>query len=145
MSPVSFPPAPTSGERKLRAQARRRAIPIVLMLLLGFALGLGLGLSSARDGRWPALPPALVWIGVALIAVTAGILTLVWLRRVDEVEVTDQLWSGFFALQVFAIGAPCWELLAATGAGPPVNRHAVYVSTFVVMTLVYLWRRFRRG
>ena len=145
MNPASSHPEPASGERRLRAQERRRAIPIVLLLLLGFALGLGLGFSGARDGRLPALPPALVWIGVALIAVAAGILTLVWLRRVDEVETTDQLWSGFFALQVFAIGAPCWELLAAAGAAPPVNRHAVYVGTFVVMTLVYLWRRFRRG
>lgn len=143
----STPPlsVPASGEHKLRAQERRRATPLVVLLLLGFALGLAIGFSSARDGQLPALPPAVVWIGVGLIAAAAGTLTLVWLRRVDEVEVTDQLWSGFFALQVFAIGAPCWELLAAAGAAPPVNRHAVYVGTFVVTTLVYLWRRFRRG
>ena len=50
MNPVSSPPAPASGERKLRAQERRRAIPFVLMLLLGFAIGLGLGLSVGKGG-----------------------------------------------------------------------------------------------
>ena len=144
MNPVSSPTAPASGERKLRAQARRRALPIVLLLLLGFALGLGLGFSSARDGRWPALPPAMVWIGVGLIAVAAGALTVVWIRRVDEVEVSDLLWSSFVGLQVFAIGAPCWELLAATGAVPPVNGRAVYLGTVAVTALVHLWRRLRR-
>lgn len=145
MNPVSSHPEPASGERRLRAQERRRAIPIVLLLLLGFALGLGLGFSGARDGRLPALPPALVWIGVALIAVAAGILTLVWLRRVDEVETTDQLWSGFVGLQVFLIGAPCWEMLAAAEAAPPVNLYVVYFTTTAVTLATYLWRRFRRG
>jgi len=117
----------------------------VLMLLLGFALGLGLGFSSAGDGRLPALPPAAVWIGVGLIAVAAGALTVVWIRRVDEVEVSDLLWSSFVGLQVFAIVAPCWELLAATGAVPPVNGRAVYLGTFAVTAFVHLWRRLRRA
>ncbi len=50
MNPVSSPPAPASGERKLRAQERRRAILYVLMVLLGFALGLGLGFRFATGG-----------------------------------------------------------------------------------------------
>jgi hypothetical protein len=145
MNPVSSPTAPASGERKLRAQERRRSTLYVLMLLLGFALGLGLGLSSAGDGRLPALPPAVVWIGVGLIAVGAGALTVVWIRRVDEVEVSDLLWSSFFGLQVFVIGAPCWELLTATGAVPPVNGRTVYLGTVAVTALVHLWRRLRRA
>ena len=145
MNPVSSPTAPASGERKLRAQERRRGTLFVLMVLLGFALGLGLGFSSAGDGRLPALPPAAVWIGVGLIAVSAGALTLVWLRRADEVEISDQLWSGFVGLQVFAIGAPCWEMLAAAEAAPPVNRYVVYFTTTAVTLATYLWRRFRRG
>ncbi len=145
MNPVSSPTAPASGERKLRAQERRRGTLFVLMVLLGFLLGLGLGLSSAKDGRLPALPPAMVWIGVGLIAVAAGALTVVWIRRVDEVEVSDLLWSSFVGLQVFAIVAPCWELLAATGAVPPVNGRAVYLGTVAVTALVHLWRRLRRA
>lgn len=145
MNPVSSPTAPASGERKLRAQERRRGTLFVLMVLLGFALGLGLGFSSAGDGRLPALPPAMVWIGVGLIAVAAGALTLVWLRRADEVEISDQLWSGFVGLQVFLIGAPCWEMLAAAEAAPPVNRYVVYFTTTAVTLATYLWRRFRRG
>lgn len=145
MNPVSSPTAPASGERKLRAQERRRGTLFVLMVLLGFALGLSLGLSSAGDGRLPALPPAMVWIGVGLIAVAAGALTLVWLRRADEVEISDQLWSGFVGLQVFLIGAPCWEMLAAAEAAPPVNRYVVYFTTTAVTLATYLWRRFRRG
>ncbi|MEY4089973.1 MAG: hypothetical protein RJB55_2244 [Verrucomicrobiota bacterium] len=143
MNPVSSPTAPASGERKLRAQERRRGTLFVLMVLLGFLLGLGL--SSAGDGRLPALPPAVVWIGVGLIAVAAGTLTVVSIRRADEVEISDQLWSGFVGLQVFAIGAPCWEMLAAEDAAPPVDRFAVYFTTTAVTLVTYLWRRFRRG
>lgn len=108
MNPPPFPSAPASGERKLHAQEVRRATPSVVLLLLGFAHGL----SGAAEGWLSTLPPSVVWIGVCLIAVAAGALTLVWVRRADEVEVAEQLWSGFFALQVFAIGAPagnCWR------------------------------------
>ena len=145
MNPVSSPTAPASGERKLRARERRRFTLSVMLVLLGFLLGLGVGLGSARDGRLPALPPAVVWIGVGLIAVAAGALTVVWIRRVDEVEVSDLLWSSFVGLQVFAIGAPCWEMLAAAEAAPPVNRYVVYFTTTAVSLATYLWRRFRRA
>ena len=145
MNPVSSPTAPASGEHRLRARERRRFTLSVALLLLGFLLGLGVGLGSARDGRLPALPPAVVWIGVGLIAVAAGTLTVVSIRRADEVEISDQLWSGFVGLQVFAIGAPCWEMLAAEDAAPPVDRFAVYFTTTAVTLVTYLWRRFRRG
>lgn len=145
MNPVSSPPAPTSGERKLRAQERRRTTLMVTLLLLGFLLGLGLGVSRGLGDRLPALAPALLWIGVGLIATAAGTLTLVWLRRADEVEIADQLWSGFVGLQVFLIGAPCWELLAVAEVAPQVNRYVVYFTTAAVTLATYLWRRFRRG
>lgn len=145
MNPAPSHPVPASGEHKLRAQERRRFTPSVTLLLLGFLLGLGVGLGSARDSRLPALPPAAVWIGVGLIAVVAGTLTVVWIRRADEVEISDQLWSGFVGLQVFVIGAPCWELLAAAEAAPPVDRFAVYFTATAVTLVTYLWRRFRRG
>ena len=145
MNPVSSPTAPASGEHRLRARERRRFTLSVALLLLGFLLGLGVGLGSARDGRLPALPPAVVWIGVGLIAVAAGTLTVVSIRRADEVEISDQLWSGFVGLQVFAIGAPCWEMLAAAEVVPPVNRYVVYFTTTAVTLATYLWRRFRRA
>ena len=144
MNPAPSHPVPASGEHKLRARERRRFTLSVMLLLLGFLLGLGVGLGSARDGRLPALPPAVVWIGVGLIAVAAGTLTVVSIRRADEVEISDQLWSGFVGLQVFAIGAPCWEMLAAAEVVPPVNRYVVYFTTTAVSLATYLWRRFRR-
>jgi len=144
MNPAPSHPLPASGEHKLRARERRRFTLSVTLLLLGFLLGLGVGLGSARDGRLPALPPAVVWIGVGLIAVAAGTLTVVGIRRADEVEISDQLWSGFVGLQVFAIGAPCWEMLAAAEVVPPVNRYVVYFTTIAVSLATYLWRRFRR-
>ena len=145
MNPAPSHPVPANGEHKLRARERRRFTLSVTLLLLGFLLGLGVGLGSARDGRLPALPPAVVWIGVGLIAVAAGTLTVVSIRRADEVEISDQLWSGFVGLQVFAIGAPCWEMLAAAEVVPPVNRYVVYFTTTAVTLATYLWRRFRRG
>ena len=145
MNPAPSHPVPASGEHKLRARERRRFTLSVALVLLGFLLGLGVGLGSARDGRLPALPPAVVWIGVGLIAVAAGALTVVGIRRADEVEISDQLWSGFVGLQVFAIGAPCWEMLAAAEVVPPVNRYVVYFTTTAVTLATYLWRRFRRG
>ena len=145
MNPAPSHPVPASGEHKLRARERRRFTLSVALVLLGFLLGLGVGLGSARDGRLPALPPAVVWIGVGLIAVAAGALTVVGIRRADEVEISDQLWSGFVGLQVFAIGAPCWEMLAAAEVVPPVNRYVVYFTTTAVTLATYLWRRFRRA
>jgi hypothetical protein len=71
--------------------------------------------------------------------------TAFWLRRVDEVEIADQLWASFVGLNGFFITAICWEILAAANAAPPVHRSALYVGTAAVTAVTYFWRRFRRS
>ncbi len=142
MNPVSSPPAPASGERKLRAQEVRRATPQVLLVVLGLVAGIGLALS---EENWlPQLPPTLAWLGAALLAAAVVGLNAIWIRRVDEVEISDQLWSSFVGLQAFILTATCWELLAATGAAPPVHRYGLYLATFSATCAAYFWRRLRR-
>ena len=142
MNAVSSPPAPASGERKLRAQEVRRATPQVLLVVLGLVAGIVLALS---EENWlPRLPPALAWLGAALLAAAVVGLNAIWIRRVDEVEISDQLWSSFVGLQAFILTATCWELLAATGAAPPVHRYGLYLATFTATCAAYFWRRLRR-
>jgi drug/metabolite transporter (DMT)-like permease len=142
MNAVSSPPAPASGERKLRAQEVRRATPQVLLVVLGLVAGIVLALS---EENWlPRLPPALAWVGAALLAAAVVGLNAIWIRRVDEVEISDQLWSSFVGLQAFILTATCWELLAATGAAPPVHRYGLYLATFTATCAAYFWRRLRR-
>ena len=123
-------------------------LPSGLVLNLGGAAAVAVlaeGASPPHRAAARAPPPAALWAGVGLIAAAAGAVTVPWIRRMDEVEVADLLWSSFLGLQVFAIGAPCWELLAAAEAAPPVNRYVVYFTTTAVSLATYLWRRFRRG
>jgi drug/metabolite transporter (DMT)-like permease len=142
MNAVSSPPAPASGERKLRAQEVRRATPQVLLVVLGLVAGIVLALS---EENWlPRLPPALAWVGATLLAAAVAGLNAIWIRRVDEVEISDQLWSSFVGLQAFILTATCWELLAATGAAPPVHRYGLYLATFTATCAAYFWRRLRR-
>ena len=142
MNPSSSPSALASGERKLRAQEVRRAAPQALLFVLGLVAGIGLVL--ARENWLPRLPPALAWVGAALLAAAVVGLNAIWIRRVDEVEISDQLWSSFVGLQVFTLTATCWELLAGTGAAPPVHRYGLYLATFTAATAAYFWRRLRR-
>ena len=142
MNPSPATSAPASGERKLRAQEVRRAAPQALLFVLGLVAGIGLVL--ARENWLPRLPPALAWVGAALLAAAVVGLNAIWIRRVDEVEISDQLWSSFVGLQVFTLTATCWELLAATGAAPPVHRYGLYLATFTAATAAYFWRRLRR-
>lgn len=142
MNAVSSPPAPASGERKLRAQEVRRATPQVLLVVLGLVAGIGLVL--ARENWLPRLPPALAWVGAALLAAAVVGLNAIWIRRVDEVEISDQLWSSFVGLQAFTLTATCWELLAGTGAAPPVHRYGLYLAAFTATCAAYFWRRLRR-
>jgi hypothetical protein len=102
-----------SGERKLQAQTRRRAIPFVLLLLLGGALGFGLAWAEA--GRLAQVAPAVLWCGIGLLAAAVIAAIVAWMRRVDEVEVADQLWSSFVGLQALTLGAFGWKILAAAG------------------------------
>ncbi len=128
-----------SGERKLQAQTRRRAIPFVLLLLLGGALGFGLAWAEA--GRLAQVAPAVLWCGIGLLAAAVIAAIVAWMRRVDEVEVevevADQLWSSFVGLQALTLGAFGWKILAAAGAAPPVNRYAVYFATGATMLAAY--------
>jgi len=143
MNPSPATSAPANGERKLHAQEVRRATPQVLLVVLGLVAGIVLALS---EEKWlPRLPPALAWLGAALLAAAVVGLNAIWIRRVDEVEISDQLWSSFVGLQAFTLTATCWELLAAAGAAPPVNRYAVYFATGATMLAAYGWRRFRRA
>lgn len=138
-----LPPHPETGERRLRTQEFRRATPMAVLIALGAAAGAGLAL--AEKGRLASLPPALLWIAVGLLAAGSALTLVLWLRRVDEVEIADQLWSSFVALQAFFIGAVCWEVLATAGAAPPVNRYTIYFATAGVSLAAYLWRRLRRN
>jgi drug/metabolite transporter (DMT)-like permease len=142
MNPSPETSAPANGERKLHAQEVRRATPQVLLVVLGLVAGIVLALS---EENWlPRLPPALAWLGAALLAAAVVGLNAIWIRRVDEVEISDQLWSSFVGLQAFILTATCWELLAATGAAPPVHRYGLYLATFTATCAAYFWRRLRR-
>jgi drug/metabolite transporter (DMT)-like permease len=142
MNPSPETSAPANGERKLRAQEVRRATPQVLLVVLGLVAGIVLALS---EENWlPRLPPALAWVGAALLAAAVVGLNAIWIRRVDEVEISDQLWSSFVGLQAFILTATCWELLAATGAATPVHRYGLYLATFTATCAAYFWRRLRR-
>ncbi len=143
MNPSSSPSALASGERKLRAQELRRAAPQALLFVLGLVAGIGLVL--AEENWLPRLPPAIAWAGAGLMAAAVVALTAIWIRRVDEVEISDQLWSSFMGLQAFTLTATCWELLAAAGAAPPVHRYGIYLATFTATCAAYFWRWLRRA
>jgi len=91
-----------------------------------------------------SLSPLLFWAGLALLAVGAVASSLWFMRRVDEVEVIDNLWASFVGVIAHILIAACWVAAAARGYAPAPDVLAVLMATVVVTFLAYIGLKLRR-
>ncbi|WP_394269521.1 hypothetical protein [Qipengyuania sp.] len=137
---TNSPDTPLSGEARLR-QKRRRFIGWVAAMGAGFAiLGFATGYSqaAAEGGRLPG------WIIIPLIA--AAVIGLVlfsasYFRRIDEVDLQDNLWSSLIGLYYYLAAFPAWHLLHMAGYVAEPSHWVLWGSTALVATAAYVARK----
>ena len=64
-----------------------------------------------------------------------------YFRRVDELDVLDNLWASLIAFYFYFVAMPSWWLFHDLGLAPEVNHIAIYIATAAVMTIVYILRK----
>ena len=133
--------AKLSGEEKLRAK-RRRFIRYVALTCLAFAVGglvVGFASAAAEDA---AIPP---WILLPLIAASLVgfvVFSRNYFRRVDEVDLLDNLWASLIGMYFYIVAFPLWTLLDRVGYIGPPDHWLIWGATLALSMTAYLYRKF---
>lgn len=130
----------STGEERLRA--RRRTF--IRYCLVAVAIALAAGLASGFLGALVAdgvLPVWLVYVTSALLVVGFLWFTRDYLRRVDELDLLDNLWAGFAGFVVYYVAFPIWSLLHGFGLAPPVDGWWLWIGSAIAVFAAYCVRK----
>lgn len=125
-----------SGEQRLKAKQRKfwkyLGIGFVAALFGGFASGYTTAMS--QDGGLP------IW--VPIVALTAVAIGFVWFtydyfRRIDEIDLLDNLWSHLFGMYAGVLTFMVWWVLDDLGLVQPISAFGVLAVMMVVTFLTY--------
>ncbi|MFN2100730.1 hypothetical protein [Altererythrobacter sp. MF3-039] len=129
-----------TGEQRLKSRRNRFfrfcAIGFFGAGLVGFFSGYAA--DSVADGSFP--PWALV-VFVALAV--AGFVWFSWdyFRRVDELDVMDNLWAGMIGLYFYIVAFPVWHVFYDAGVLSQPHQWTLYLATLAVSMGTYLLRK----
>ncbi|MFM8753604.1 MAG: hypothetical protein ACKODL_02750 [Phenylobacterium sp.] len=140
-SPETNTNPPLSGEDRLRRRRRRIGAVWIATIGAGFLGGVTFGLAA---GGAMGLSPLVFWAGLALLAVCAVAASVWFMRRVDEVEVMDNLWASFAGLLAHTLISAGWVAAAARGLAPAPDVLYVLLATLGVTVVAYLGLKLRR-
>jgi len=128
-----------SGEARLSQRQKQFRTGLVATLVVGFFTGVAVALTQNA-----IIPPMVFWAVLAVCAVGMIPANIRFLRIADEVEVADNLWSSYIALQVHVLFGGGWYLAAKQGLAPTPNVAAVLLATLAVGGLAYVALKLRR-
>jgi hypothetical protein len=130
-----------SGEDRLRQRRRRIRAMWVGILGLGALFGIAFGLSEGGALR---LSPLLWWTLAGLLAVGVVAANLWYMRRVDEVEVMDNLWAAFVGMNAHILIGAGWVAASARGMTPAPDVLSVLMATLIITLIAYVGLKLRR-
>lgn len=140
-SPETNANPPLSGEHRLRRRRLRILVVWIITIGAGFLGGITFGLAASGV---LSLSPLLFWTGLALLAVGLVAASLWFMRRVDEVEVIDNLWASFAGLLAHTLISAGWVAASARGLAPAPDVISVLLGTLAVTVVAYLGLKLRR-
>lgn len=132
-------PQPT-GEERLRARRRTFIRYCLVAVAIALAAGLASGFVGAlvQDGELPAW---LVYVSSALFVIGFAWFTRDYLRRVDELDLLDNLWASLVGFFFYFAAFPVWNSLAQFGLAPPVDGWLLWGGSAIVMLITYFLRK----
>lgn len=138
------------GEGERLESRRRRKFWTVLggILVAGMLTGLVSGYVAADSGvsteqAWALMPDGLVIaiVGFGLIAFNIG--CWLFMRSIDEVELSDNLWGSTFGFYIYAMLFPSWWALGKAGVAPEPKDWVIFFIALAGGCAAYLWRKWR--
>ncbi len=141
-SPETPSPQVPSGEARLRQRSRRIQGIWITTIGAGLLFGIVVGVADKRLGA--ELPPLAFWAMMAALVVMSVVISVWYLRGVDEVEVQDNLWSAYAGLNAHMLIGAGWYSAAARGLAPAPDVMAVLLATLIVTLIAYAGLKLRR-
>jgi drug/metabolite transporter (DMT)-like permease len=137
--PKQLPEPPDGeGERALRARRARIAALSGALLALGAVAGFAAG--YVNGGAY-VLAPAVALSCVIAFFIVAGVLTWVYFRNTDEVDIRDNMVATFVGFFAYVLGFPAWTFLAQNRAAPDVDPEGLFLLVAMITILVYAGRK----
>ncbi|MCL4673652.1 MAG: hypothetical protein KJZ64_12120 [Sphingomonadaceae bacterium] len=132
-----------SGEARLKARYKAFIRHLALAALIGIAAGALSGVTLARveDG---ALPKS-VFIGLWSFMVALFVwFTRDYFRRIDEVDLIDNLWASTIGLYGYIAAFCSWFMFHRIGLTPPPGQLTILLTTVIIATIAYFVRKVRQ-
>ncbi len=130
----------TTGEARLKARSRR----FWSFCALGFGVAVVIGVVTGTAGalyQAGSLPGWLIYAFWGLTLAAFGWFTWEYFRRVDELDLMDNLWAGIIGFYFYFVAAPSWWLFHDIGLVRAPDQIAIYVATVFVMFATYGLRK----
>jgi hypothetical protein len=129
-----------SGEARLKQRRNRLVRYLALTLFAGFIGGVVTGWAG-RLATTEALPVPL-FVGLWLAVLVAFVwFTRDYFRRVDELDLLDNLWASTIAVYAFFAAAGSWFVFHDIGIAPPPSGEALGLFTFAALLIAYAARK----
>ncbi|MGC6399696.1 hypothetical protein ACNI3Q_03840 [Sphingomonas sp. FW199] len=144
MASDRFDPTPGIGELAQRARQRRLRWIILALVTAGFFTGfLAARVEDEGGGFLDGIPPEFA-IGFAVVW-TLAICYGGWRyhKATDEVERANNRFAAVYAFNAYLTGYPVWFVLWKGGLVPEPDHRAIFVGLYVLMIVLYLWKKFR--
>ncbi|KLE35501.1 hypothetical protein [Aurantiacibacter luteus] len=129
-----------SGEERLKQRRSR----FYRYSALGIAVAVLFGMVSGYTRRWyesGLLPGAAIVAMWALGLGAFGFYVAGYLRRLDEVDMADNLWAAYWGFHFYMVAYPTWYFFATVGMMPDPNQQIIWFTTMLVMLVGYVTRK----
>ena len=135
------------GEERLRERRRRFWRLVAQGVAVGGVAGLVVGFVGGFSKGWQDAGGATIgWVLWPVLAIVLAVFSrycVKYFRRVDELDVQDNLWASLIGLYGFLVGLPSWHALHLVGQLPPPDLYVLYALTIAVACVAYGWRKIR--
>lgn len=129
-------PADQSGEARLRRRRKSFWRYVALAVLVAFVVGIASGVGVALVEE-EILPGWVIYIAIALIVIGFAWFTRDYYRRVDELDLLDNLWAALVAIYFYVCALPVWFVLQDAGLAPEPDHWIIWGGTMIVMLVTY--------
>ncbi len=135
------------GERKLRDNRKRFHRLVWLGLGMGLVIGLVAGIVTGYTrAAQRAGDTGLEWLAwPVLIAAFAAFIwyTRHYFRKIDELDLLDNLWASTVGLYAFVMAYPAWALLHEIGQAGAPQITPLWWGSMAAAGVAYGWRKLR--
>ena len=123
-------------QTRFKARRMRLARYVLFGFLVAVALGMGTGFvgTMVTDGAMPAAMLGGIW---TLVLAASIWFSRDYFRKVDELDLLDNLWASTIALYAFFGAAATWFVFHDAGLAPSPSYEAFGIFTFTILLMAY--------